>query len=42
MLVFVWLTGVLFLVHKRMSNLGFEGLQVTFEALMNLSTPTHN
>ena len=27
---------------KLMSNLGFKGLQVTFEVLTNLSIPTHN
>jgi len=34
--------AMLLIVHKRMLNLGFEGLQVTFEALTNLFTPTHN
>ena len=29
----------LHVVHKRMLNLGFEGLRVTFEALTNLFNP---
>jgi len=37
-------SGRFTLVRKQnlMSNLGFKGLQVTFEALTNLSTPTYN
>ena len=35
-------SGGFTLVHKQMSNSDFKGLQVTFEALTNLCTPTHN
>jgi len=33
------MVAVFRLVHKQILNLGFEGLKVTFEALMNLFVP---
>jgi len=35
----VWKNHINVGVVYRMLNLGFEGLQITFEALMNLFTP---